>query len=55
MMSVKRIVDWVNAYGSPIHIMDNEMLSIPFVADLDGKMYMVIMKILKDITYFMHL
>lgn len=40
MMSVKIIVDWVNAYGSPIHIMDNEMLSIPFVADLDGKMYL---------------
>lgn len=37
MMSVKRIVDWVNAYGSPIHIMDNEMLSIPLLQTWMGK------------------
>ena len=40
MKTIKEIIELVNSYGLPIQIMDNESLSIPFVAEVKGKLYL---------------
>ncbi|RHV78845.1 hypothetical protein DXB01_08670 [Clostridium sp. OF10-22XD] len=40
MKTIKEIIELVNSYNLPIQIMDNESLSIPFVSEVKGKLYL---------------
>ncbi len=40
MKTIKEIIKQVNSYELPIKIMDNESLSIPFIAEMDDKLYL---------------
>lgn len=46
MKTIKEIIELVNSYGLPIQIMDNESLSIPFVAEVKGKLYLTFLFII---------
>ena len=39
MKTIKEIIELVNTHQLPVRVMDNESLSVPFIAELDGKMY----------------